>query len=541
MLHLRRKIPRLFETPWPTLRHLSLYSCLLEKLDIIVLSKHLLPNLASLVLYLGAVSDIVTEEDLAKERKVGSCELWPERSIDPALIDMLKTPWPSLKKLWLHDMDKEEYKEIMKCFKNGSQKGLLQFGVSMWSHADQQIRQYCIAKATRNGRNYRLMQDSSSVEKLPPFCLPSVVDLTLNRFIFSIEHLNVLQNTVLRNLRKLDVSSSHGMTGRWSLLLYQTFPLLQTLILSDCGLNAHDLVSLAKASVERRLPNLERLDVSKNCLLKDNIESLFALNCQWNDLKYLDFEEELPLSDANLQVLVNKVETGNLSALQTIKFATDSAEILTKSSSLRLSNLKEIEVCSSLNKFVDVLADITSAVENDVFLALCKVDVNILHQRYDSGTGKAIATELASLAEELKRENLPEKNISHVILSFRNSMSNLQNSVHVESMKIASYRSSSREMVLTDETIDAMSVSTTESVVKSLSSENWTRHQFTILRSCLRKFYVRIFKILCASNPSVILLRDMLPLLPSIKYRLAKRNISLTLFRMSKYPYRYVF
>ena len=493
------------------------------------------------MLYLGSVSDIVTQEDLAKERKVGSNQPWLERSIDPALIDMLKTPWPSLKKLWLHDMDKEEYKEIMKCFKNGSQKGLLQFGVSMWRHADQQIRQYCMAKATRNGRNYRLMQDSSSVETLPSFCLPSVVNLTLNRFIFSIEHLSVLENTFIQNLRRLDVSSSHGMTGRWSLLLSQTFPLLQSLILSDCGLNAHDLVSLAKANVERKLPNLERLDLSKNCLLKDNIESLFALNCQWNDLKYFDFEEELSLGFKNLQVLMKKIEAGNLSALQTFKFATDSAEILTKSSSLRLNNLKEIEVCSSVDNFVDVSADITSAVENDVYLALCKVDVNILSQKPDSGTDKTIATELASLAEELRRVNLPEQNINHVILSFRNSMINLQERVHVESMKISSDRISSREMVLTDETIDAMSVSTTESVVKSLSSENWTRHHFTILRSCLHKFYVKLFKILCGSNPSVLLLRDILPLLPSIEYRLAKRNISLRLFRMSKFLYRYVF
>ena len=463
--HLRNKIPQLFESPWPTLRHLSLFSCLLAKSDIIALSKHLLPNLTSLVLYLGSASDIVTEEDLAKERKVGSRELWPERSIDPALIDVLKTPWPSLKKLWLHDMDKEEYKEIMKCFKNGSEKGLLQFGVSMWRHADKQIRQYCMAKATRNGRNYRLMQDSSSVETLPSFCLPSVVNLTLNRFIFSIEHLSVLENTFIQNLRRLDVSSSHGVTGRWSLLLSQTFPLLQTLILSDCGLNAEDLVSLVKASVEGRLSNLERLDESKNCLLKDNIESLFALNCQWNDLKYFDFEEEMPLSDVNLQVLVNKVETGYLSALQTFKFATDSADILTKSSSLHLNNLKEIEVCSSLNKFVDVLADITSAVENDVFSALRKVDASILHQKSDSGTDKAIAAELASLAQELKRENFPEQNINHVILSFRNSMINLQDTLHVESIKIASDNSKRGQMVFNDEIIEALAVSATEIAV----------------------------------------------------------------------------
>ena len=540
-LQLRRKVSRLFEHQWPTLRHLSLYACLLERSDIGVLSKQVLPNLTSLVLFLVSTSDIITEEDLAKERQVGNSQPWPERDIDQAVINMLKTPWPSLKKLWLHDIDKEEYKDIMKCFRSGSQNGLLEFGVSMWRLANKQIRQHCTAKIAnkKTKRNYRIMQDKSSVDELPPLCLPSVVNLTLNRFIFSIEHLGVLQNTVLRNLRKLDVSESHGITGKWSLLLRETLPLLQTLILSDCGLNSHDLFSLAKSKVEGRLPHLERLDVSKNNLLKDNIESFFALNCQWNNLKYFDFEEEMPLSHVNLRVLVNKIETGNLSALQTFKFSTDNAQILEKSNSLHLQNLKEIEVFSPLKSFVGVLANITSAVESDVFPGLRKVDMTILHPKYDSLSNKMISDELAALAEKLKNGNIPEQNINHVILSFRNSLLNLQNTFHVESMRMTSDRSF-RKMELNEE-IEVLAVSASEAAVKSLSSENWTRHRLYLVRSCLCELYAMIVKMVSDSDRSLSFMKDILVLLPSTKHRLAKRNVSLMFFRTSKYPYRYVF
>ena len=95
--------------------------------------------------------------------------------------------------------------------------------------------------------------------------IPALQSLTMHRFIRSMEILYMFTRTpVLTRLHKLDISHSSGVTGVLSILLCHSFPVLETLILSDCWLNSDDLRSLAQANKEGRLPKLKHLDISQN-------------------------------------------------------------------------------------------------------------------------------------------------------------------------------------------------------------------------------------------------------------------------------------
>ena len=105
----------------------------------------------------------------------------------------------------------------------------------------------------------------------------------------------------LPNLSIQDRSGS-SVEGCLYLLLTGIFPSLTTLILSNCGLKAEDLTSLAEASEQGRLPELRHLDISwnkSNNILDYNIldvsllaaipklTTLVARGCRLNDLRGL--------------------------------------------------------------------------------------------------------------------------------------------------------------------------------------------------------------------------------------------------------------
>ena len=69
----------------------------------------------------------------------------------------------------------------------------------------------------------------------------------------------------------------------------EEFPSLDTLILSDCGLNSLDLSSLAQASADGKLPELRHLDISHNgqvhnCHNDAGLRNLFSFPCKWKRL-----------------------------------------------------------------------------------------------------------------------------------------------------------------------------------------------------------------------------------------------------------------
>ena len=159
--------------------------------------------------------------------------------------------------------------------------------------------------------------------------LKSVQSIVLYRCIrkaSDLETLAMVKKNLKYTLHKLDISHSRGISGQMPLFLgqltlYETilhrhsFPSLSSLILSDCGLNSHDLCSLAQASVEGRFPVLKQLDISYN----DDIcsDALFHSSCQWNKLFKLNITgirhqniksgslqslQELSLSDCNILI-----------------------------------------------------------------------------------------------------------------------------------------------------------------------------------------------------------------------------------------------
>ena len=109
-------------------------------------------------------------------------------------------------------------------------------------------------------------QDQIKETELLTAMNPSLLtDLTLKRFIFEQGASPTLWQLAKKSkLNKIEICHSPGITGNLSILLCHSFPSLNSLILSDCGLNSQDLCSLAQASLEGRLPQLRHLDISDN-------------------------------------------------------------------------------------------------------------------------------------------------------------------------------------------------------------------------------------------------------------------------------------
>ena len=109
--------------------------------------------------------------------------------------------------------------------------------------------------------------------------------LALQHFTISAEELEVLSEklTAIR-LTELDLFWSFGFTGNLSALFTHSFTTLNTLILSYCKLNANDTQSLARATVEGKLPRLRHLNISGNWFERND---LFTHSAQWNQLTTL--------------------------------------------------------------------------------------------------------------------------------------------------------------------------------------------------------------------------------------------------------------
>ena len=83
----------------------------------------------------------------------------------------------------------------------------------------------------------------------------------------------VTKSTCLTNLIKLDITHSQGISGFLAILQCHSFPSLQSMVLSNCGLKSQGLSILAQAYAKGRLPELRHLDLSEN--LKSQVKCLF--------------------------------------------------------------------------------------------------------------------------------------------------------------------------------------------------------------------------------------------------------------------------
>ena len=185
------------------------------------------------------------------------------------LLSMLQRPLSGVETLWMHDLNKEEYKMVATAVNEGIFPDLTELGITMWKYVDHHVKAVILTGIRDDAASTVEVIQVDEVEYLDPISLQSITHLTLHKFICSAQHLYMMTTSnVLTQLKKLDISHSSGMTGTLSILLCHRFQSLDTLILSDCGLNTDDLNSLARAKAKRRLPELKHLDISENGELK---------------------------------------------------------------------------------------------------------------------------------------------------------------------------------------------------------------------------------------------------------------------------------
>ena len=63
--------------------------------------------------------------------KIRKCVKW-QREIDGMLSDMLQRPLTGVEMLWLHDLNKEEYKMVAAAVNEGKFPDLTELGITMW-------------------------------------------------------------------------------------------------------------------------------------------------------------------------------------------------------------------------------------------------------------------------------------------------------------------------------------------------------------------------------------------------------------------------
>ena len=198
------------------------------------------------------------------------------------------------------------------------------------------------------------------VEYLPYLKVRNLTHLTLQRFICSIHHLYmVTKSTCLASIIKLDFTHSEGISGSVAILLCHSFPSLQSMVLSDCGLKSQDLVSLAQAYAKGRLPELRHLDLSENPRIQSKVKYLFEHNSKWQQLESLDLFQSYgtgSLSAIDLQCLSTKATSGCLSSLSELTISSNSFGFSSKvKTNIVFPQLQKLHVFSPLHHLKTVL------------------------------------------------------------------------------------------------------------------------------------------------------------------------------------------
>ena len=222
----------LFQCRWPSLTHLNLWKCALNGGDLRVLTKgqgdrKWFPELKSLALSLSDESDTKQGFRLIPIASIftNKSSKW-QRFIDADLYSMFKSPWLSLTKLYLHDVYKEEYREIVKALNKGIMPNLTHLGIYMWRfvsvHKNVQIP---VGQLVYCEKLLMLFLQVDEVKYLPYLKVRNLTHLTLQRFICSTHHMYmVTKTTCLTSLIKLDITHSEGISGSVAILLCHSFP-----------------------------------------------------------------------------------------------------------------------------------------------------------------------------------------------------------------------------------------------------------------------------------------------------------------------------
>ena len=428
------KLPQLFTSTWPELTHLSLKSCFLNEADIGSLRRHgaVLPKLNSLEFYLGEGTDILFDQNLNESGELRDNYQYVERQSDTPLFSLFGTTWTNLTRLWFFDMNKMEYRAIVSLLDSKSFPNLIELGIVMWSYAEKQkmsekIRGQRISK----GRKYFSAAKGKIPERLPSINISSVTDLTLHRLVCTVFHLYwMTKSNFLTQLHKLDISHSSGMTGTLSILLCHSFPSLHTLILSDCGLNSQDFISLAHASVKGRLSELKHLDISKNDEALTSCTQLFCSGAQWQKLTELICDQLVPNSEAFVCVLQH-VESNCLNSLQKLTVSLDKT-CFDRMYEVVFQSLTEFYIQTPQIGFVKILNGIAGAVEKGLFPVLGTVNLTLRHDETDSEAQENTQQEMLALVKRFQENGIPDELTNKVIHSVGNLIMHINSNTNID-------------------------------------------------------------------------------------------------------------
>ena len=295
---IKGKLSVLFRTKWLSLKHLNLKGCNLDANDVCHLysssgsqDESLLHRLESLVLSLSEEGDdrghLIFPFKVLFENSFGK----RKRNLESPLKHVFRNKFPNLTRLRLHDTNKEQYKLFVFGLNRGLLPKLSDLSLLMWGHVDVHKNVRFVLdteEETTSGATVAVFLAANGIEYLDPVNSRKVRYLTLQRFICSAQHLYmVTKSKILTQLTKLDISRSTGM----SIFLCHSFPSLDTLILSDCGLNSQNLSSWAKACTKNRLPLLKHLSLSQNEQIM-SLERLFSFKAQWDQLLHFEFVQQ---------------------------------------------------------------------------------------------------------------------------------------------------------------------------------------------------------------------------------------------------------
>ena len=215
---------------------------------------------------------------------------------------------------------------------------------------------------------------SEIIHGINPAAMPLISRILLTGCIVSKPDLrNFTEKIVKWKILKLDISHSLDLTGNLDILLDQTLPYLDSLILCDCGLNARDLRSLAKASLEGRLPELEHIDISENSNL--DLRGLFENGCTWSQLKGLSISLVDEISD--YKWLTRSVELGCLRSLEQLRLWTHNDSMSYSDTTWRHLEKLEIFILRYHKNVKTVISQIADMYGKDRLPALRTVSVMI--------------------------------------------------------------------------------------------------------------------------------------------------------------------
>ena len=367
---------------------MNLNECQLNFVNLLTMSsflkngdKGMLSKLTSLVLYFGDFFDKICAEKIIYDEEKRLRVKWYRKIDVVPLSSAFRVPPTGVTKLWLHELNKEEYQNLVELLNSGLFPNFTELGISMWKYVNLHKNvQVPVDKLVQQGVHWVTFQAYGFTERLPPVNVLTLKRLALQRVIRAEEHLIVLSRSIaLINLHKLVISHSSCITGNLTTLLCHSPPSLNSLILSDCELNAQDLCSLAQASVVGKLPQLKHLDISVNSHLHGQLNQLFVEGCKWQQLQSLNVESS---STRSFQFMKLRVKSGCLNSLKELRFTTE--EDISEHRDVKWPCLNTLHVC--LNRYPSqmTVTAMSKLVAEGAFPVLRLLHVNAVQLSADS-------------------------------------------------------------------------------------------------------------------------------------------------------------